>query len=104
MFLFPIYIVTVPGLARSKPRLLSSTQTTVTPELPTLASDLPKAKDAKQATVPGSPMMHSRTLRDTPEMPELTTDIRKYALGLDSNVVKTKSRPTPDFPELQSFK
>ena len=104
---FLFYIDIIPGLARSKPQLLTTSQKTVTPELPTLTSELSEV--TKKTLGPGSPMMstsvmHSRTLRDTPEMPELTTDIRKYALGLDSSVLKTKSRPTPEFPELQSFK
>jgi len=86
-----------PGLpARKKP--LSGRRAViedVTPELPTLASNIARENFKPQAGAAFS------SLGDSPEMPEFTSNfVKALAIGGKERAQLKPSRPTPEFPEL----
>ena len=67
----------------------------VTPELPTLASNIARENFKPQAGAAFS------SLSDSPEMPEFTSNfVKALAIGGKERAQLKPSRPTPEFPEL----
>ena len=71
----------------------------VTPELPTLASNIARENLKPQAGAAFS------SLGDSPEMPEFTSNfVKALAIGGKERAQLKPSRPTPEFPELSILK